>query len=87
MNETDHPIFQSLTDFNWYKSSLDVASRYHFRHRGEPKKYPCKLLHSEFDSDSNGPDGYNHSFIYLQEVKCPMCEHKEFVWPQIEDET
>jgi hypothetical protein len=80
----DQPIFRCDEDFNWYKASLDVRGRYHYRHSGEPKKYPCKLLKSEFDSDPNGPDGYNHSFVYVQEVECPMCHAKEFVWPEVE---
>ena len=68
-------------DFEWYKKSLDVSGRYNHRHRGEPSKYPCRVV-SEYWDDPNGPYTYHHSFIYQQEVVCQSCNHVTTVWPE-----
>lgn len=72
-------------DFEWYKHGIDNGARYHHRHYGEPKRYPC-LVRSEWSDDPNGPYTYTHSFIYQTTVKtrCEHCGHeshtKEWDW-------
>ena len=79
----EHPIFQNSEDFEWYKLELDVADHTHYEHHGEPEHYPCMLLKSEYDSNPNGPDGYDHTFIYQTEGVCDKCGHKTLVWPKL----
>jgi len=73
-------LIKNAKDFDWYVAKLDVDGKYHHSHLGYPEKFPCKVF-SKWGDDPNGPYYYEHKFIYLQEVTCKECGHKEYIWP------
>lgn len=77
-------LLNEFEDFNWHKKELDVAGRYNHDHKGNPEKYPCKVI-SEFENDPNGPYTYWHKFVYQQAVKCSCCGNESLIWPEQAD--
>lgn len=54
---------RSSKEFLEYQDSLSKK----YPHMGEPDRYPC-LVYSEFRYDPNGPDYYDHNFIYYEDI-------------------
>jgi hypothetical protein len=82
-------ILNSREDFVKHKQDLefyDTPLGVHVIHRGgEPEKYPCEVLTWSTDDDS-GQRIYTYFFVYPIEVTCPVCGHKELLWPEDECE-
>lgn len=82
----DFTALRTEVDFDWYKKLLDARAKYNHRHIGEPKSYPCQV-YSIWEDDPTGPYTYEHKFLYQQEVVCPECGSKRFIWPKVDSET
>lgn len=81
----DWAVISNANYFEWYKAELDCAAKYHHAHNGIPKEYPCKVK-STWRDDPYGRYTYDHEFIYLKEIVCENCGHKQHEWPAIEDD-
>ena len=73
-------LIKSLSDFEWYKASLDVKNKHKHRHFGEPSSYPCKV-ESVWEYSESSADHYVHLFFCQQKVICESCGHETIVWP------
>lgn len=83
---SDKPTYRILKnkdDFKWYKAELNLAKKAEFSHRNFPTEYPCGILECTFFDDPNGDWGYDHEFVYRQEVTCSECGYKSLIWPEV----
>lgn len=56
-------LIQDVGDWHEYQGACNA--RWHFRHVGEPERYPC-LVFSELE-DEHG--SYHHRFVYVEDAR------------------
>ena len=98
---SDLKLLRIKEDFAYYILEIDkqhrrshwdkTAKKLAFKHYDCPEKYPC-LVVSEFNENSDGPDGIWHEFLYYENI-LPLIEavaaeeaEREFLTESLSDQ-